>query len=198
MGFVSPDFVGIHHQRGYQWIGFRERPQETIGLYPPQKKRLSCTMIQSWDLGAFGAPASGREIERVGTSELPKFRKWATKKKGMSGGIIGFMETICFSQEINGVPVYFPSILGGHTVGEKVWRHGGKIHSWTTCHNTLSILAYRILCSEVAVGSKCFFLILSNPAGSFPPSYHKISPEFGPTRTCIERTCVPSFHVAEP
>lgn len=38
-------------------------------------------MIQSWDLGAFGAPASGREIERVGTSELPKFRKWATKKK---------------------------------------------------------------------------------------------------------------------
>lgn len=81
MGFVSPDFVGIHHQRGYQWIGFRERPQETIGLYTTKKKRLSCTMIQSWDLGAFGAPASGREIERVGTSELPKFRKWATKKK---------------------------------------------------------------------------------------------------------------------
>lgn len=55
--------------------------------------------------------------------------------------------------------------------------------------HTLSILAYRILCSEVAVGSKSiFFGILSNPAGSCPPSYHKISPEFGGTHKNLHWT----------
>lgn len=173
----------IHHQRGYQWIGFRELSTGNHRSLQHQKKGLSCTMIQSWEPLPLVLLL---RVVRLNELEPRSCQILGPDMGNKLGNVRGY-------HWLHGNHMVFPGnqwgscifsirpILGGHTVGEKgmaAWRKfTAGPHATTPC----PFLRIGFSVVKWLLGQNVLLLILSHPAGSFPPSYHKISPEFGGT-----------------